>query len=115
MTIKELKSDIKWWESKRWIFNLVVGAVGILTIFDGLSRIEYDWTRADTFGIIYWGIGANIFYSLGTLIELFDWYYLKNKIGIKQFRTVFFIIGLLFSSFWTLSCGENYFAAPHLW
>ena len=115
MTIDELKSNIKWWESKRWIFNLAVGLVGIFTIYDGFSRDDYSWTSSDTFGIIYWGIGANILYSLGTLLELFDWYYLKNGIGIKKFRMLFFIIGLLFSCAWTLWCGWLYFAKPHLW
>jgi len=115
MTIEELKSNIKWWESKRWIFNIAVGLVGIFTIYDGLSRGDYAWSKADTFGIIYWGIGANILYSLGTLLEIFDWYYLKNRIGIKKFRMLFFIIGFLLSCCWTLWCGWIYFAKPHLW
>ena len=91
MTIEELKSNIKWWESKRWIYSIAVGIFGIIAIYDGLSRGEYSWTIDDTIGIIIWGIGANIFYSLGTLLELFDWYYLKNKIGLKRFRMIFFI------------------------
>ncbi|WP_417799749.1 hypothetical protein [Tenacibaculum sp.] len=115
MTIEELKSNIKWWESKRWSFNLVVGLVGVYTVYDGFSRGEYSWVRADILGILYWGVGANIFYSLGILLELFDWYYFKNKIGIKRFRMIFFIIGLLFSCFLTLWCGWVYFAKPHLW
>lgn len=115
MTIEELKLNLKWWESKRWIFNLAVGLVGILTIYEGLSRDDFSWIRSDIFGILYWGIGANILYSLGFLLELFDWYYLKNKIGIKKIRMILFIIGLLFSCFWTLLCGWFYFAKPHLW
>ena len=115
MTIAELKFNIKWWESKRWIYNIAVGFFGIFAIYDGLSRGEYSWTIEDTFGIIIWGIGANVFYSLGILLELFDWYYLKNKIEIKRFRMIFFIIGLLFSCLWTLWCGWLYFAKPYLW
>ena len=115
MTIEELKSNIKWWESKRWIFNIAVGLFGILAIYLGLSGSEYSWTATDSFGIIWWGIGANILFSLGILLELFDWYYLKNSVGIKNFRMLLFIIGLLFSCFWTLWCGWIYFAKPHLW
>ena len=40
---------------------------------------------------------------------------LKNKVGIKKFRVVFFIIGILFSCLWTLWCSWLYFAKPHLW
>tara|TARA_R100001369_G_scaffold31716_3_gene56245 strand:+ start:234 stop:581 length:348 start_codon:yes stop_codon:yes gene_type:complete len=115
MTIEELKSNIKWWESKRWIYNIAVGIFGVFGIYDGISRGEYYWTIDDTLGIIIWGIGANIFYSLGVLLEIFDWYYLKNKIGIKRFRMIFFIVGLLFSCLWTLWCSWLYFAKPHLW
>lgn len=115
MTTEELKLNIKWWESKRWIFNLGVGIFGIFAIYDGLSRSEYSWTKANTIGIIYWGVGANLVYSSGILLELFDWYYMNNKIGIKRFRLMFFIIGFLFSCSLTLSCGWLYFAKPHLW
>ncbi|NAY93447.1 hypothetical protein GTQ34_16165 [Muricauda sp. JGD-17] len=116
MTLDEFKMDMKWWESKRWIFNLSVGLFGIYASYDGVtSNMEYSWTRADTMGIIWWGIGANILYSLGILAELFDWYYLKNKLHIKRFRLFFFISGLLFSCFWTLWCTWLYFAKPHLW
>ncbi len=115
MTIEELKSNIKWWESKRWIYNLSVGLFGIFTIYDGFSRGEYSWTKSDTYGVIWWGIGANVLYSLGILLELFDWYYLKQRLRIKNLRMFLFIIGLLFSCFWTLRCGWFYFAKPHLW
>ena len=103
MTIKELKSNIKWWESKRWIFNIVVGLFGIYGIYDFLSTIDYQWTTEDTIGVIYWGVGANFFYSLGSLMELFNLYYFNNKIKItKEIRYIFLIGGILFSCFWTL-------------
>lgn len=109
MTIEELKSNIKWWESKRLIYNIAVGLFGVFGIYDGLPRVEYFWTIDDSIGIIFWAIGANILYSLGTLLELFDWYYLKNKLRIKRFRMLFFIVGLLFSCIWTLLCCFMYF------
>ncbi|WP_103072331.1 hypothetical protein [Aquimarina sediminis] len=103
MTLEDLKTNIKWWESKRWIFNIAVGLSGIYGIYDFLGSIDYQWTTGDTIGVILWGIGANIFYSLGTLMELFDWYYFKNKIKITEgLRYILFIGGVLFSSFWTL-------------
>ncbi|RZN79264.1 MAG: hypothetical protein EVB11_12735 [Winogradskyella sp.] len=109
MTLEELKSNIKWWESKRWIFNLLVGAFGLFAIFNALAESPYDWTSEDTIGVLIWGIGANIFYSLGTLFELFDWYYLNNKIGIKNFRWYFFISGTFLSCIYTFWCVVAYF------
>lgn len=114
MTIEELKLDIKWWESKRWIFNCAVGLFGSFALYNGLLQCDYNWSFSDTLGVIFWGIGANILYSLGILLELFDWYYLKNRIGIKKFRLLFFIVGLLFSCFWTFWCTFIYFIG-HIW
>lgn len=114
MTIDQLKSNIKWWESKRWMFNLAVGLFGAIALYNGLSQMEYTWTITDTFGIIWWGIGANIFYSLGMLFEIFDWYYLNNKLGLTRFRTLFFIIGTSFSCFYTAFFTMIYFVG-HLW
>ncbi|MBJ6367517.1 hypothetical protein [Snuella sedimenti] len=109
MTLEELRLNIKWWESKRWIYNVLVGLFGIVTIFNVLAESPYQWTFEDTLGIIIWGIGANIFYSLGTLFELFDWYYLNSKIGIKKFRLFFFICGTFLSCIYTCWCVLVYF------
>ncbi|WP_051477678.1 hypothetical protein [Aquimarina pacifica] len=100
MTLEDLKTNIKWWESKRWIFNSAVGLFGIYGIYDSLGKIDYEWTTEDTIGVIFWGIGANVFYSLGALMELFDWYYLKNKIKITPgLRYLLLVGGILFSCF----------------
>lgn len=115
MKIEEFKLNIKWWEDKRWIYNIAVGVIGVFTIYDGISRGEYSWTIKDTIGIIIWGIGANIFYSTGILLELFDWYYFKNKVDIKRLRLIFFLIGLVLSCFLTLLYGWLYFSKPYLW
>lgn len=115
MTLEELRLNVKWWESKRWIFNLSALLFGAFAFYIGFSRDDFFWDNSDVFGIIKWAIFANICYSLGTLGELFDWYYLKNKLRIKRFRLLFFVIGTLFSSFGTLLCGWFYFAKPHLW
>ncbi|WP_299215243.1 hypothetical protein [uncultured Aquimarina sp.] len=110
MTLEDLKTNIKWWESKRWIFNIAVGLFGIFGIYDFLGTIDYQWTTEDTIGVIFWGIGANVFYSLGSLMELFDWYYFNNKIKITQgLRYLLFVGGTLFSCFWTLMNTVIYF------
>jgi len=114
MTLEDLRSNIKWWESKRLYFNIAVGLFGIYGIYDGLRSINYEWTYEDTLGIIIWGIGANIFYSLGTLMELFDWYYFKNKMKINEgLRYLLFIGGTIFSCFWTLLNTVLYFKVAY--
>ncbi|GAB5564588.1 MAG: hypothetical protein Wins2KO_16510 [Winogradskyella sp.] len=103
MTIDNLKSNVQWWESKRWIYNLLVGLIGIVAIYFAISEKPYDWKILDTLSVLFWGIGANLFYSFGTLIELFDWYYFNNKLSVKKLRLLFFILGTGFSclySFW---------------
>lgn len=109
MTLEELKLDIKWWESKRWIYNVLVGLFGVVAIFNALAEIPYQWTFEDTIGVILWGVGANIFYSIGILLELFDWYYLNNKIRIRKFRLLFLISGTFFSCAYTFWCVLIYF------
>ena len=102
MTIEQLKSNIKWWESKRWIYNLLVGLCGVFGIFSGLAESPFGWEWHHTFAIIIWVIGANIFYSLGTLVELFDWYYLNSKMGLVKIRWILFIGGTVFSCIHTI-------------
>ncbi|PHQ30179.1 hypothetical protein [Leeuwenhoekiella nanhaiensis] len=109
MTLDELKSNIKWWESKRWIYNALVGLSGAFALWDMLSQVTYYWTFSDTLGIIIWGIGANILYSLGILVKLFDWYYFKNKLGVEGYRMIFWILGTIFSCLYTFSSVFIYF------
>lgn len=115
MTTEDFKQNIKWWESKRIFYNIAVGLFGLIALYDEISRDDFFWTFDDTLGILIWGIGANLFFFSDILLELFDWYYLNNKIGIKRFRYFFYLVGLSFSCFWTLFCGWLQFSKPYLW
>jgi len=114
MTLEELKWDIRWWESKRWFFNIAVVFFGILGVYNGTSEVDYLWTIGDMLGLFFWGVGANVLYSIGMLIELFDWYVLNNRINFKKFRDFFFITGLLLSCAWTFLSALIYFANVHV-
>ena len=109
MTLEQLKSNIKWWESKRWVYNILVGLSGDLGLFKMLTTTTYDWSYCDTLVIIIWGIGANLFYSLGTLLELFDWYYLNNRLRLQRFRALFLVLGTAFSCLYTYGSVLIYF------
>ena len=64
---------IRWWESRRLIFNVVVGATGLVTLSVlaigvflpmGIPFTELPW-RA----VIAYGVAANVCYSFGWMVE----------------------------------------------
>jgi hypothetical protein len=90
---------LKWWESRRLKYNLIVGAsgfasLGAFTALMSLPPFAHDlyWTWAPILGF---GVLANICYSLGPTVETFIEKLSKGKIlptGPALFR-----MGLTFS------------------
>ncbi|QCE41960.1 hypothetical protein [Psychroserpens sp. NJDZ02] len=94
MNKKDIPNDIiRWWESKRWLFNLGNGLFGVL----GLILFAGYFKLGEAIGLIIYAIVGNIFFSTGMLLEIVDFYYLNNKLGFNKFRLLFLIMGLLFS------------------
>jgi hypothetical protein len=113
---EKVLSLVKWWESKRWIFNLLVGISGIYGIYGGLR----DWpdnsfVSSDLIGIILWGIFANILYSTGMVVEILEQYYFKGKLKLIRLRLIFLIIGTLLYCFITWFNAWKYYAMFELW
>ncbi|PQJ17878.1 hypothetical protein BST94_10055 [Nonlabens xylanidelens] len=96
------KSRIKWWESKRWIYNLIILIASFISIYEIITYYHYSIKISDLLIVVVWLIGANIFYSLGILTELIDWYYFNNKIKFYRYRWLFFVSGIVFSFLWTV-------------
>ena len=112
MNSEELKSSITWWESKRWVFNVIISAAGIFGITKGII----SWyTSQNILVIIFWGIGANLFYSSGMLLEFWDWHYLKNRLKLFRIRRILFLAVTIFSAYITASHSLDYFGNPMLW
>ncbi len=88
---EKLNTSVEWWEKKRLWFNIAVGLTGVISI---LAIWPYFFFE-EIVGIIIWGIIANIFYSLGILVEILDSYYLNGKGKFYSFRMFFFITGTL--------------------
>ena len=104
---------IRWWESRRLFFNVVVGCTGIITCallivcaFAADSTVGEpigmpDGPLLGVFGIVLYGILANICYTGGWIGELLaratSNATRSNSFGLKAFR-----IGLTFSIFVTL-------------
>lgn len=69
-------SLLAWWESRRLLYNQVVGATGLVTL-TGLFVAVPD--RADLFAppllgaVIVYGLAANLCYTLGWVTEVAAW------------------------------------------
>ncbi|MBL7559986.1 hypothetical protein JAO71_09245 [Olleya sp. YSTF-M6] len=107
MNTKSILNDtVKWWESKRLIYNIIVGLVGLITILI-MQPIHFGFFEC--IGIIIWGIGANIFFSLGTLVEIFDLYYFKGKLKLHNYRPLFLTLGLFIACLITYTNVVSYY------
>ena len=84
---------LAWWEKKRILFNVLVGFSGTIGILMNLSLFHTN----DIILIIFYGLFANLMFSMGFLLEVFDDYYFKSKLKLQSFRLVLFLIGSIFS------------------
>jgi hypothetical protein len=103
---------ILWWELRRFAFNLIVGATGVLTcvllVCEGLFAQE-KFGNIDLigspifamFGILAYGITANICYTGGWISELFARYVWKEQ--AEHLGKIAFVLGVIFSVFLTLT------------
>lgn len=97
---KAYEKSIKWWEKKRLWFNLLVGATGLVSV---LVHARY-FGGFELFGVIMWGLVANIMFSTGLMLEIADLYYAKGRWNIHKVRNALFGAGTalycLLSWFW---------------
>ena len=97
---KEVLADmepINWWESKRLLYNLslIIGAF-IAYLVTCTSSREFSIVLS-----IIWFFGANVFYTMSWSFELlFFKFYGKYPFNEAK-RKVLFVIGTLFSIWWT--------------
>lgn|GEM_PF-1228079 len=89
---KSLLTAFGWWEKRRWIYNVVVGFTGAFFMF-----LMPMISSFDVLGIIFYGLLANLFYSLGFLIEVVARYYFKNESDFTDRRKLMFGAGLVFA------------------
>jgi hypothetical protein len=104
---------IRWWESRRLFFNMVVGCTGIITCvlliicaFTADSTVGEpiglpDGPLLGVFGILLYGILANICYTGGWVCELLVRTARKAK-SSTSFGLTAFRMGITFSIFITL-------------
>jgi hypothetical protein len=97
---KTLLTAFSWWEKRRLFYNLVIGLVGVIILF-----IYPFFSLLDLAGVIFYGIIANLFYSLGFFIEVAAKYYFKSDIDFTDKRKTLFTLGLIFSVLTTIAVG----------
>jgi hypothetical protein len=89
---------LQWWERRRPAYNLAVGTVGLGTLCyaELLSLLARgEWLRVEWPLIVLYGVMANVFYTLGPVIETAAERWLKRPLyglGPALFRH-----GLVFS------------------
>ena len=100
---------IRWWEGRRFFFNSVVGCTGVITCvllivcaFTAESSVGEpigmpDGPLLGVFGIVYYGVLANVLYTGGWISELLMRAVTTTEkasaFGLKAFRTgVYFSI-----------------------
>lgn len=103
---KSLLSAFAWWEKRRLAYNLIVGATGVICVFI-LSLIPF-LELINLIGIIIYGIIANMFYSLGFVIEIGAKYYFRSKMDFTEKRKILFVIGLVLSVLVTIGLSFMY-------
>lgn len=97
--VRSTGAILRWWESRRLTFNVIVGATGVVTLgamklialTPPLSmNLPVFWP-----GIVAYGVFANLFYSLGFATEAAmqrAWHEETPRVGPALFRQ-----GLVFS------------------
>ncbi|WP_420126566.1 hypothetical protein [Longimicrobium sp.] len=98
-------STIRWWESRRLVFNQVLGATGLVSLigmvfFAALPPNSVYVSLEVLVGAAFYGALANVCYTLGWMIELLArlmWGRNAPNLGPLLFRQgTIFAVGLTF-------------------
>lgn len=104
------KRILKRWEILRPVYNIAVGAVGLL----GLVVFSLEMSLGAVSGIAFYGVCANIMYLLGPVIELYLNWFVDTWKGrlvphpITRFIRSPYLTGLLFSTGTLFSIGLTF-------
>ena len=72
---KSMWSVVNWWESRRALYNLTIGAAGVLTV---VTVMLLSWVhphpvplRLPVVPILLYAFMANLFYTMGPIADVF--------------------------------------------
>lgn len=102
---------IRWWELRRLSYNMIVGATGVFTIMvilgismmasKGNEMLLPDPPIVAFFGVIAYGIAANVCFAGGWFVEIIVRKIWGERTG--AFGEIAFALGLVFSVLLTLA------------
>lgn len=104
------RSDIvRWWEARRWRFNLYVGVVGIITWFlvmiAGSAAVkpgeDFEEPLAMIFGPFVYAILANACYTLGWIADTLS-SQSRPRIGLYKAGVVFSVVLTALPGVWAV-------------
>ncbi len=99
---------ISWWEKRRAAYNLIVGAVGLLTcLLTACIAFYFERNFGEAIGlpdppifallgIIFYGVTANVCYTSSWLFELIAKLVWKER--ARHFGEITFTLGIIFSA-----------------
>lgn len=99
------KEIIVWWEKRRALYNLIMLVAGCITILLAVSLNEIAFTDLINVlpPILIVAASANIFYTLGWIIEIIYRRLNNGKETIYNVSSILFIGGIILSVFFTLA------------
>lgn len=97
---RNMLSILLWWETRRVVYNLVVGMCGLPGVF--LLLLANEPLAFITFGVLFYAFMANVCYTAGAVSEAVarQWFGIK----VKDYAPVAFSLGTAFSIALTLFC-----------
>ncbi|MEZ4686473.1 MAG: hypothetical protein R3B47_10525 [Bacteroidia bacterium] len=96
---ESIKDIVRWWEKRRIRFNLAVGITGLfaLLLFTSYMFFYSPGLAFYVFGILFYGIIANVFYTLGWASDIYSKVLLNDRLQLTRYKNALFIGGTLFS------------------
>jgi hypothetical protein len=98
---EKIYRSIGWWESRRLVFNMIIGLAGVIILMFFYQAL-FRTPTVFAISVIYYVSGANFLYSAGWMLESFSLYYFKKCFTI-EFREFLYYTGILFSILLSLS------------
>jgi hypothetical protein len=96
---------IRWWERRRAFYNLIMLVAGLITIILAVSlgEISIPDTINVTPPVLIFAISANLFYTLGWILEITCTKFISNKEILQKMGPVLFIAGTILSILFTVA------------
>ena len=93
------KEIIRWWERRRTVYNAIMLVAGLITIILAISlgEISIPETINVIPPVLIFAISANLFYTLGWILEITCTKFISNKDILQKTGPVLFIAGISLS------------------